>query len=92
MHLLRFLPRSLPCRRHRRECVQIHSIDQCTFSDHLFFPYLIAQNQEFSTETREELLYNKEKLLANGDRAEAEIAANLHGKTSGRKSQIALQY
>lgn len=41
-------------------------------------PFL-AQNQEFSTETREELLYNKEKLLANGDRAEAEIAANLHG-------------
>lgn len=40
----------------------------------------IAQNQEFSTETREELLYNKEKLLANGDRAEAEIAANLHGE------------
>jgi hypothetical protein len=39
----------------------------------------IAQNQEFSTETREELLYNKEKLLANGDRAEAEIAANLLG-------------
>jgi len=39
-----------------------------------------AQNQEFSTETREELLYNKEKLLANGDRAEAEIAANLHCK------------
>ena len=37
-----------------------------------------AQNQEFATETREELLYNKEKLLANGDRAEAEIAANLH--------------
>lgn len=38
---------------------------------------ILAQNQEFSTETREELLYNKEKLLANGDRAEAEIAANL---------------
>lgn len=36
-----------------------------------------TQNQEYSTETREELLYNKEKLLANGDRAEAEIAANL---------------
>jgi hypothetical protein len=43
---------------------------------------LTAQNQEYSTETREELLYNKEKLLANGDRAEAEIAANLHGKLS----------
>ena len=39
-----------------------------------------AQHHEYSTETREELLYNKEKLLANGDRAEAEIAANLHGK------------
>jgi NADH dehydrogenase (ubiquinone) Fe-S protein 8 len=37
-----------------------------------------TQNQEFTTETREELLYNKEKLLANGDRAEAEIAANLY--------------
>lgn len=42
----------------------------------------VAQNQEFSTETREELLYNKEKLLANGDRAEAEIAANLYGALS----------
>jgi hypothetical protein len=41
----------------------------------------IAQNQEFTTETREELLYNKEKLLMNGDRAEAEIAANLHGRS-----------
>ncbi|EEB95477.1 hypothetical protein MPER_05550, partial [Moniliophthora perniciosa FA553] len=39
-----------------------------------------TQNQEFATETREELMYNKEKLLANGDRAEAEIAANLHGE------------
>ena len=37
----------------------------------------LAQNAEYSTETREELLYNKEKLLANGDMAEAEIAANL---------------
>jgi NADH-quinone oxidoreductase subunit I len=34
-------------------------------------------NFEFSTETREELLYDKERLLANGDRWEAEIAANL---------------
>lgn len=36
-----------------------------------------SQNAEFSTETREELLYNKEKLLENGDRMEAELAANL---------------
>jgi len=34
-------------------------------------------NFEFATETREELLYNKAKLLANGDRWEAEIAANI---------------
>lgn len=52
-----------------RECVS------CCGADRLLFA---AQNQEFSTETREELLYNKEKLLANGDRFEAEIAANLH--------------
>ena len=31
-------------------------------------------NFEFATETREELFYNKEKLLANGDRWEPEIA------------------
>ncbi len=34
-------------------------------------------NFEFTTETREELLYDKEKLLANGDRWEREIAKNL---------------
>jgi NADH-quinone oxidoreductase subunit I len=34
-------------------------------------------NFEFSTETREELLYNKEKLLDNGDRWEREIARSL---------------
>jgi len=34
-------------------------------------------NFEYSTETHEELLYNKEKLLKNGDKWEPEIAANL---------------
>ena len=34
-------------------------------------------NFEFATETREELMYDKEKLLANGDRWEQEIAENL---------------
>jgi NADH-quinone oxidoreductase subunit I len=34
-------------------------------------------NFEFATETREELYYDKEKLLANGDRWEREIAKNL---------------
>ena len=34
-------------------------------------------NFEFATETREELYFSKEKLLANGDRWEREIAANI---------------
>ena len=34
-------------------------------------------NFEYSTENREELLYNKEKLLANGDRWETELAERL---------------
>ncbi|KAJ2340531.1 ndufs8, ubiquinone oxidoreductase 23 kd subunit, partial [Coemansia sp. RSA 2618] len=37
-------------------------------------------NFEYTTETREELLYNKEKLLANGDRWESEIAQNLRSE------------
>ena len=36
-----------------------------------------TQKFEYSTETREELLYNKEKLLQNGDKWEAEISRNL---------------
>lgn len=36
-----------------------------------------GQNFEYATETHEELLYNKEKLLENGDKWEMEIAANL---------------
>ena len=34
-------------------------------------------NFEFSVETREELLYDKDKLLANGDRWERELARNI---------------
>jgi NADH-quinone oxidoreductase subunit I len=34
-------------------------------------------NFEFATETREELLYDKSKLLANGDRWEPELARRL---------------
>lgn len=34
-------------------------------------------NFEFSTETREELYYDKDKLLENGDKWEAQIQANL---------------
>ncbi|KAF9405166.1 NADH dehydrogenase Fe-S protein subunit 8 ndufs8 [Podila epigama] len=34
-------------------------------------------NYEYATETHEELLYNKEKLLANGDKWEVELARNI---------------
>jgi NADH-quinone oxidoreductase subunit I len=34
-------------------------------------------NFEYSVETREELFYNKDRLLANGDRWEAQLASNL---------------
>jgi NADH-quinone oxidoreductase subunit I len=34
-------------------------------------------NIEYSTETREELFYNKDKLLANGERWETALAANI---------------
>ena len=34
-------------------------------------------NFEFATESHEELLYDKEKLLANGDRWEVAVARNL---------------
>ena len=36
-----------------------------------------GSNFEFSTETREELYYNKEKLLENGDKWESVLAENL---------------
>ena len=41
-------------------------------------------NFEFSTETREELYYNKEKLLENGDRWESVLAANINADSSHR--------
>ena len=34
-------------------------------------------NYEFATETREELFYNKDKLLENGDRWESELASSI---------------
>lgn len=41
-------------------------------------------NFEYSTETREELLYDKQKLLANGDRWETEIAERLRANAPYR--------
>ncbi|VDO51092.1 unnamed protein product [Haemonchus placei] len=39
-----------------------------------------SPNFEFSVETHEELIYNKEKLLTNGDRWEPELAANIQAE------------
>lgn len=41
-------------------------------------------NFEFATYTHEELIYNKEKLLSNGDRWEQEIAAKLEADAKYR--------
>ncbi|GBG26949.1 NADPH-quinone oxidoreductase subunit I, chloroplastic [Hondaea fermentalgiana] len=41
-------------------------------------------NFEFATETHEELIYDKEKLLANGDRWEPAIAQNLEAEAPYR--------
>ena len=38
---------------------------------------VLGPNFEFATETPEELYYDKERLLANGDRWEREIAKNI---------------
>ena len=41
-------------------------------------------NFEFATETREELFYNKEKLLENGDRWESILEANIKADSAHR--------
>lgn len=52
-------------------------VDFVLLSLSLWLPALQGPNFEFSTETHEELLYNKEKLLSNGDQWEPAIASNL---------------
>ncbi|KTW30257.1 NADH-ubiquinone oxidoreductase 23 kDa subunit, mitochondrial [Pneumocystis carinii B80] len=43
-----------------------------------------TSNVEYATETHEELLYNKEKLLSNGDKWEAEISRSIRADHSYR--------
>lgn len=45
---------------------------------------VMGPNYEFSTETREELYYTKEKLLENGDRWEEALAARLQAEAPYR--------
>lgn len=43
-----------------------------------------GQNFDYATETHEELVYDKSRLLANGDKWEKEIAANLFAVKGGK--------
>ena len=45
---------------------------------------LLKGHFEYATETREELLYNKEKLLDNGDRWEEALSKNIETDSTYR--------
>ena len=45
---------------------------------------VLGPNYEFAAETREELFYDKQKLLANGERWERQIAQNLAADSAYR--------
>lgn len=72
-------PRELDSRRTTRYDIDMTKCIYCGFCQEACPVDAIVEgpNFEVTTETREELLYNKEKLLANGDRWEVEIARNL---------------
>jgi NADH-quinone oxidoreductase chain I len=72
-------PRSDGSRRTTRYDIDMTKCIYCGFCQEVCPVDAIVEgpNFEFATETREELLYNKDKLLANGDRWETEIAANI---------------
>ncbi len=72
-------PRADGSRRTTRYDIDMTKCIYCGFCEEACPVDAIVEgpNFEFAAETREELFYTKEKLLANGDRWEKEIAANL---------------
>ncbi|MEQ1509051.1 MAG: NADH-quinone oxidoreductase subunit NuoI [Sphingopyxis sp.] len=72
-------PRSGGSRRTTRYDIDMTKCIYCGFCQEACPVDAIVEgpNFEYATETREELLYDKAKLLANGDKWERTIAANL---------------
>ena len=72
-------PRSDGSRRTTRYDIDMVKCIYCGFCEEACPVDAIVEgpNFEFAAETREELLYNKQKLLDNGERWESEIEANL---------------
>jgi NADH-quinone oxidoreductase subunit I len=72
-------PRADGSRRTRRYDIDMTKCIYCGYCEEACPVDAIVQgpNYEFATETRAELMYNKDKLLANGDRWETEIAMRL---------------
>ncbi|MCB2009902.1 MAG: NADH-quinone oxidoreductase subunit NuoI, partial [Geminicoccaceae bacterium] len=72
-------PRADGSRRTTRYDIDMTKCIYCGFCEEACPVDAIVEgpNFEFAAETREELFYDKEKLLANGERWEQEIAQNL---------------
>ncbi len=72
-------PRADGSRRTTRYDIDMTKCIYCGFCEEACPVDAIVEgpNFEFATEPHEELLYNKEKLMANGDRWETEIAQRL---------------
>jgi len=72
-------PRTDGSRRTTRYDIDMTKCIYCGFCEEACPVDAIVEgpNFEFSTETRQELFYDKERLLSNGDRWEDEISRNL---------------
>ncbi len=79
-------PRADGSRRTTRYDIDMTKCIYCGFCEEACPVDAIVEgpNFEFATETREELMYDKSKLLDNGDRWENEIAARLRAEAPYR--------